>query len=130
VPANGTSLVELQPVTLENRALRATVRAAEDALPADNAVHFMLEAAPGLRVLVVDPSGRDASLYLRRALELAEDPPFVVTARRGAAPTAAELERTDVVVLNDVLPPEGEAGRRLVDWVTAGGGVVLAAGDR
>src|SRR5690606_38071151 len=34
------------------------------------------------------------------------------------------------VVLNDVLPPEGEAGRRLVEWVEAGGGLVLAAGDR
>jgi hypothetical protein len=130
VPADGTSSVELQPVTLEDGALRATVRAADDALAADNAVHFMLEAAPGLRVLVVEPNTRDASLYLRRALELAEDPPFVVTVKRGTVPTAAELERTDVVILNDVLPPEGAAGQRLVEWVTAGGGVVLAAGDR
>jgi hypothetical protein len=50
--------------------------------------------------------------------------------KRGAVPTAAELERTDVVVLNDVLPPDGAAGQRLVEWVKAGGGVVLAAGDR
>jgi hypothetical protein len=129
-PANGTSTVELQAVTLENRAVRATVRSGDDALLTDNAFHFMLEPAPGLRVLMVEPSGRDAGLYFRRALELAEDPPFIVTSRRAALPTAAELERTDVVVLNDVLPPEGEAGRRLVDWVRAGGGVVLATGDR
>ena len=130
VPANGTSTMELQPVTLEDRPVRASVRAGADALLTDNAFHFMLEPAPGLRVLVVDPAARDASLYLRRALELGEDPPFVVTRKRDALPTAAELDRTDVVVLNDVLPPEGEAGRRLVEWVGAGGGVVLAMGAR
>ncbi|HSJ30053.1 MAG TPA: BatA domain-containing protein [Longimicrobiales bacterium] len=130
VPANGTASVELQPVTLEDRAQRASVRSSADALAADNTFHFMLEPAPGIRVLVVEPTGRDASLYLRRALELAEDPPFSVTMKRGAVPTAAELERADVVVLNDVLPPEGDAGRRLVEWVSAGGGLVLATGDR
>jgi hypothetical protein len=130
VPANGTRAVELQPVTLEERAVRATVRADADALPADNAFHFVLEPAPGLRVMIVEPTGPDASLHLRRALELAEDPPFVITMKRGAVPTGAELERTDVVMLIDVLPPEGDAGRRLVEWARAGGGVVLAAGDR
>jgi hypothetical protein len=130
VPANATSAVELQPVTLDNHAVRASVQSGADALFTDNAFHFMLEPAPGLRVLVVEPSGRDAGLYLRRALELAEDPPFVVTTKRDALPTAAELERADVVVLNDVLPPEDGAGRRLVEWVRAGGGLVLATGDR
>ncbi|MBR9990900.1 MAG: BatA and WFA domain-containing protein [Gemmatimonadetes bacterium] len=130
VPPNGTSAVELQPVTLDDRAVRATVRSGDDALAADNLFHVMLEPAPGLRVLIVEPPGRDASLYLRRALELSEDPPFAVTTKRSAMPTAAELERTDVVVLNDILPPDGDAGRRLVDWIRSGGGVVLAAGDR
>jgi hypothetical protein len=81
-------------------------------------------------VTIVEPAGRDASLYLRRALELAEDPPFTITTKRGALPTSAELDRTDVVILNDVLPPEGEAGRRLVEWARAGGGIVLVAGER
>jgi hypothetical protein len=130
VPANGTVAVELQPVTLEDRALRATVRAGTDALATDNVFHLVLEPAPGMRVLLVEPAGRDASLYFRRALELAQDPPFVVTAKGAALPTAAELDRADVVVLNDVVPPEGDAGRRLVEWVRGGGGVVLALGDR
>ncbi|HEX6307631.1 MAG TPA: BatA and WFA domain-containing protein [Longimicrobiales bacterium] len=129
VPAGGTRAVELQPVTLDAARVRASVRTSADALPIDNAFHFVLEPAPGLRVLVVEPSGRDAGLYLRRALELAEDPPFVVATAR-ALPGAAELARTDVVVLNDFLPPDSDGGRRLVEWVTAGGGVVLATGDR
>ncbi|HEX6135482.1 MAG TPA: BatA and WFA domain-containing protein [Longimicrobiales bacterium] len=129
VPAGGTRAVELQPVTLDTEPLRATVRTSTDALPIDNAFHFVLEPAPGLRVVVVESSGRDAGLYLRRALELAEDPPFVVSTSR-ALPGAAALARTDVVVLNDVLPSDNDAGRRLVEWVRGGGGLVLAIGDR
>src|SRR5690606_20855216 len=129
VPAGGTSNVELQPITLDNRPVRATVRAGTDALPIDNVLHFVLEPSRGLRVVVVEAQGRDASLYLRRARELGQDPPVNVTVTR-SLPSAADLARADVVVLNDVLPSDGEAGRRLVQWVKDGGGLVLAAGDR
>src|SRR5690606_7312042 len=108
VPAGGTQSVQLQPVTLDARSQRATVRTPADALPVDNAFHFVLEPSPGLRVALVEAPGRDASLYLRRALELAEDPPFVVSSSR-TVPDAAGLDRTDVVILNDVLPPAGAA---------------------
>jgi hypothetical protein len=125
-----SSTVELQTVTLGERAVRGTVRAGSDALPADNIFHFVLEPDPGLRVLVVQPAGRDANLYLRRALEIADDPPILITEKRTTLPTSSELERADVVILNDVAPGEGEAGRRLVEWVQAGGGLVVGLGDR
>jgi hypothetical protein len=130
VPAHGTAAVVLQPVTLDDAAVRASVRVPADALPTDDVFHFVLAPNPGVRLLLIEPAGRDASLYVRRALELAEDPPFAVTVKRDGMPTDAELARADVVLLNDVLPPDGDAGRRLVDWVHAGGGVVVAMGDR
>jgi hypothetical protein len=130
VGAHETRGVGLQPVTLGDQAARGTVRVGADALMTDNEFHFVLEPDPGLRVLVVQPDGRDASLYLRRALDLAEDPPFQVTQKRAALPTGAELERADVVLLNDVLPPDGDAGRRLAEWVHTGGGLVIGLGDR
>jgi hypothetical protein len=130
VPAGGTASVELQPLTAGETAVRARVRAGTDALPIDNDFHFVIAPQSGLRVLVVEPAGRDASLYLRRALELAQDPPFRVRTRSDALPSAADLERADVVVLNDVVPGDGEAGRRLQEWVHAGGGVILATGER
>jgi hypothetical protein len=130
VAANGTASVELQPLTLGDVAARATVTAGTDALAADNAFHFTLEPEPGLRVLVLEPAGRAASLYLRQALELAQDPPVTLTVRRDGVPGDAELARTDVVILNDVLPPDGDAGRRLAEWVRHGGGLVHALGDR
>jgi hypothetical protein len=130
VPANGTTGIELQPLTLGDAAARATVTAGRDELPADNAFHFTLEPEPGLQVVVLEPGGRAASLYLRQALELAQDPPVTVTLRREGVPSSAELARTDVVILNDVLPPDGDAGRRLVEFVRAGGGLLHALGDR
>jgi hypothetical protein len=130
VPANATASLQLQPITVGDAPIRVSVRTGGDALPADDAFHFVLTPAPGLRVLIVEASSRDASLYVRRSLELAQEPPFDVRVKRDGMPTAAELERTDVVLLNDVLPPQGEAGRRLLAWVGAGGGVVLALGER
>jgi hypothetical protein len=130
VPANGGAAVALQPVTLGDAPARATVRTASDALPADDVFHFVLAADAGVRVLLVEPAGRDAGLYARRALELSQEPPVEVTVKRGGMPTDAELARADVVLLNDVLPPDGEGGRRLVEWVRQGGGLVLALGDR
>lgn len=130
VPADGTARVELQPFTLDDTMARATVTAGTDELPADNSFHMVLTPNPGLRVLVLESAGRDASLYLTRALELAENPPVSAAVRRDAFPGASELARLDVLVLNDVLPPDGEAGRRLVEWVAGGGGLVLAMGER
>lgn len=130
VPAGGTATVALQPLTAGESAVQATVRAGDDALPIDNVFHFVVAAQSGIRVLIVEAGGRDGSLYLRRALELAQHPPFRVTVRRDGMPTAAELAQADVVVLNDVLPSDGEAGSRLLEWAAAGGGVVLAMGDR
>jgi hypothetical protein len=131
VPANGTASVTLQPVTLGDAEVRGVVRTPADALPADDVFHFVLAPDPGLRVLIVQPAGRDASLYALRALELSQEPPFAITFRRdGAMPTAAELARTDVVILNDVLPADDDAGRRLVEWVGTGGGVIVAMGDQ
>jgi hypothetical protein len=129
VPAGGAVEVAFQPLTVGDQAARATVRAGSDALPADNVLHFVIAPEPGLRLLIVEAAG-DASFYLRRAFEVTQDPPVQVDVRRDGLPTAAELQRADVVLLNDVVPTDGEGARRLVEWVQGGGGVILAAGDR
>jgi hypothetical protein len=130
VPADGTAAVTFAPLTLGDVPVSAAVRAGTDALPIDNVFHFVLAPDPGVRVLIVEPAGGDASLHLRRALELAQDPPMAVTITRAGLPSAAELERTDVVLLNDVLPGDNDAGRRLLAWAEAGGGIVMALGER
>jgi hypothetical protein len=130
VEAGDAVPVPLQPLTVGDAPVAATIRAGSDPLPIDNVFHFVLAPGGAARVLVVQPEGRDAGLYVRRALELSRDPPVAVATRRGTLPTAAELAATDVVVLQDVLPGDDAAGRRLLEWVRAGGGVIVAMGDR
>jgi hypothetical protein len=130
VPAGGTARVSFQPLTAGETAVAAALRAGDDALPVDNVFHFVISPEPGLRVLAVEPRTRDAGLYLRRALELATDPPIQVTVKQDGLPTPGELQRTDVVILNDVVPADDAAGQRLVEWVRAGGGVIIATGER
>jgi hypothetical protein len=129
VPASGTASMPFQPLAPVGRPMRVTARAGTDALPIDNAFHAVLAAENALRVLIVEAAGRDASLYIRPALELAHAPPIEVRTKRDGLPTPGELARADVVLLNDVAA-QGEAGRRLLEWVTAGGGVVIALGER
>lgn len=130
VPAGGTTSVVFQPLTVGDAAVRAAVRAGSDALPADNVFNFVLSPDPGLRLLVVEAPGRESGLYVRRALEVAQDPPVQVSVRRDGMPGADELARHDVVLLSDVVPPDNEGGRRLLEWVNGGGGLIVVAGDR
>jgi hypothetical protein len=129
VAANSTASAEFQPLTLGDAPVAATVRIPADALAADNEFHFVLAPDPGVRLLIVEAPGRDGSLYLRRALELAQDPPIEVRVSR-VIPGAGDLARTDVVLLNDVLPADGGSSSALMAWVNAGGGVILGLGER
>lgn len=131
-PANGVTTVAFRPVTLEDRPVRGTVRLPADALRADDAFHFVLSPAQGIGVLVVEGAGArpDASLYLRRALAVTDAAPYRVDVAPPRALATSNLSAYRVVVLNDAAFPAGEAGRRLRAFVEAGGGLVVALGDR
>lgn len=127
VPPAGAVTVDLDPVTLPDRAVRGTVRAGTDAMPGDNAHHFVLNAGRSLRVLVVQPRRADGDApapYLARALAVGPDHEVGTAAGLPAAP---QLAAYDVVVLNGA-DPDGPAG--LGSFVRAGGGLVVVLGER
>ncbi|MDQ3698059.1 MAG: BatA domain-containing protein [Gemmatimonadota bacterium] len=132
VPAKGATMVAFTPVAIPDGPSRGTVRVAPDALPQDDAFHFVLSRGQALSVLVIDhPEASDgASLYLTRSLAIGDDPPFRATVRRASRLTAADVEGRELVILNDADFPQGEAGRRLADHVRRGGGLVIALGGR
>ncbi|MBX6362474.1 MAG: BatA domain-containing protein [Gemmatimonadetes bacterium] len=131
-PANGVASVAFRPVTLGDRPVRGTVRVRRDALTADDAFHFVLAPAEGITVLVVEGAGArpDASLFLRRALGVTDGAPFRLEGAPPRALATSDLSAYRVVVLNDAALPAGEAGRRLRAFVEAGGGLIVALGDR
>lgn len=128
--ANGVATAAFPPFTLPDRETRGTVRAAADALEKDNAFHFVLSPGQAIGVLIVDGSSESTSLYVRRALALAERPAFRVETRRGGELRAADVSGRAVVVLNDVPYPGGETGRRLRELVESGSGLIVALGER
>jgi hypothetical protein len=125
---NAATAVTFQPFTLSQPHTRGTVRLPPDELAADDAHHFVLSPGSALSVLVVAGGSEEASLYLRRALEITEDGRFRVTVRQASSVRPVDLEGTDAVFLNDV-QIDGGSAERLRQFVQNGGGVLIAFGE-
>lgn len=137
LPPAGAVPVDFQPFTLSDRHTQGVVRVLPDGLPAaellqDNARHFVLSPGRATGVLLLDPpgAGADASLHLRRALEVARGDGYRIDRSTGPVPGADQLAGVQVVILNDRPFPAGSEGERLRDFAAGGGGVVLVAGSR
>ena len=130
VPAGGTAPVAFDPFTLTNPFTRGELRFSDNALQADNTLHFVASPGGDLNVLVVDPLGNgESNLYLRGALGIAEGAGFATRVVRGV-PTDAALADQDVVVVNGGPFPGGDSGARLRDFVEDGGGLLVVLGER
>jgi hypothetical protein len=128
---DAAAAVAFQPLTLSRPHTRGTVRVGADELTADNARHFVLSPGAALSVLVLESASSaspDPSFYLRRALDTTDDGRFRVSLRRASTVRPADLEETDVVILNDV-QIDGASAERLRTFVQDGGGVLLALGE-
>jgi len=128
---DAATAVVFQPFTLSHPHTRGTVRVPADELSPDDARHFVLSPGRSVSVLLVEGGGApaDASLYLRRALEISEEGRFAVRLRRGDGVRPQDLDGTDVVILNDVRM-DGASAERLRAFAEAGGGVLLVLGGR
>lgn len=129
VAAGDAGSVTFPPFTVTDATMRGTVRLAEDLLAADDAFHFVLSPGQAVSVFVADAGSDRSSLYLENALSIGDQPGFRTDVRRGSVPADA-LAGRDVVILNDVAVPGGEAGLRLREFVEAGGGLVIVLGPR
>ena len=131
VDANGSASVTFDPFTPGEGTTRGTVRIAGDALAADDAFNFTVAPRRRLNVVLVDRSGagRDTSLYLTRALALGQSPPFDITPKSGETVTADDIDRAAIVIVNDA-PVSSLTAERLTAFVTRGGGLLVALGER
>jgi hypothetical protein len=131
IEPNSSASVSFTPFSPAAGGTRGTVRIGADALPLDNAFHFVVAPRQPVRVLVVErpASTRDASLYLSRALSLGEDPAFQVSRKSIEGLSQDDLQRAGVVILNDV-PVSHPVAERLGAFVARGGGLLVATGER
>lgn len=130
IPPNGTAMVRFDPLPLPEGVSRATVHVGADALEPDNVFHFTLTRTPSLPVIVLESSSAApaAGLFVGRALSIGDRPSFQVTTARGSALARDALRDARLVILDDAPVPGGEAGRRLLEYVSSGGGLLIILG--
>ena len=130
VPADGAAAVTFDPFTLSLPHTRGVVRVPADGLVADDARYFVVSPGRTIPVSVLEGSrtGRNASLYLREALEISTDSRFRVRVRRGDDVRGQDLADTEVLVLNDVRL-DGASAERVRRFVDAGGGLLVVLGQ-
>ena len=132
LPPNSSTTVSFDAFTLPEGVSRGTVRTGEDSLPQDNAFHFVIWPGQSLSILALQGPGVGArrSLYLRRVLALGERPAFRMDVRKSSSLNRQDLTGRAVVFLNDAPEPSATAAQLLQDFVAAGGGLVVALGER
>ena len=128
---HGSEAVTFSPVLLPQGLSRGVVRAGTDALPEDNEFRFVLTPSNSLSALILEGSNarQNQSLYLRRALAIGDRPSFRVDVRPLRQFRLSDLDGRALVVLNEAPFPTGEAGRRIREFVEAGGGLLVALGE-
>lgn len=129
---DATLPVAFDGVPVPAGAARLEVRAEPDDLPADDQFHAIVPAEEAARILLVSAGDADPGegLYLERALSIGRDPALRVERRLAGMLASGVLDGASLVVLHDVRVPPGGAGQALMEWVRAGGGLVVAAGRR
>ncbi len=134
IPAAGSTQIVFAPAAVPNGIGRGVVQLGPpaDAQPKDDAYRFIIAPDAARPVLVIEPANArpDQSLFLSRALALAERPAFHVDVKRSDALTAAQLDGRALVILDEASFPSGAVGARLRSLVAdgSGAGLLVVAG--
>ena len=132
LPPNGSTTASFSPVTLGAAPVNGVVRIEGDRLATDDAFYFVATPGQVVDVLIVgnERSASAGALYLSRALGIGSSPAFDVTTIGINNLDAGDLSGRQLVVLNDTPPPTGRTMEALERLVEAGGGLLVAAGER
>ncbi len=127
---NSTGTATFPAVTVA-APMRATVRAGSDNMARDNEFNFVLTPSRPVSILVIQADGAgDTSLFLTTALSIGAAPPFKTDVVTPSRVTPASFEKRSLVILNDSSTLSTQANDALTRFVTQGGGLLVALGDR
>jgi hypothetical protein len=128
---NASASVSFAAFTLAAPGVSGVVRAGDDRMPSDNALHFVLTPLQPVSVALVDGSDRGtASFYLSKALEIGTTPSFQVETVPVARASSDTIAKRNVVILNNTMLPPGLGADSLRRFVEEGGGLLVVFGDR
>ncbi len=131
IPARGAATVAFSPVPVPGAATRGVVRIGQDSLTPDDRFNFAITPDEEISILIVQPPAArtNQSLFLRRALAVADHPKFHVDLRFQGDVKASDFDRRSLVIYNEAPLPTGTAGTRLRDLVIAGSGLIVVPGE-
>ncbi|MEM9195331.1 MAG: VWA domain-containing protein, partial [Myxococcota bacterium] len=107
----------------------------EDAHPADNERFLLLRQRADVQVVVVDGEAgternRSEAVYFARALEAQSQLNVGFRAIDPAVLPDTDLSQTDLLVLANAPAPSRRSAAAIADYVEAGGGLLISAGDK
>jgi hypothetical protein len=130
VAPHAAGSVSFTQFTLTGANVRGSIKAGSDALPADNAFHFVLAPSDPVSLVIVDSGDRaDGSLFLSKALGIGTTPAFQVDVTTASRMTPAAFDKRAVVILNDTMFPPAAGGNALQRYLEGGGGLLVVTGD-
>ena len=111
--------------------IRGVVSLNDDALALDNRAFFVYSSQQAIPVLILQASQPrvNQTLYLQSALKLSRNPVFRVKRLSLNKLRPEDLPGWAVIIINDAPVPGGVPGEALLNFVTAGGGLIIATGD-
>lgn len=106
----------------------------DDELVVDSKRYFMLQSLKAIKVHCVngepDAQNGDELFFLKRAIEVGNAAVPIDVKVSTKLPDVAELTKADVVILANVQGLTLTEAQRLESYVSAGGGLIVTAGDR
>ena len=108
----------------------------EDALQVDNKRYFTLQSLRSIRVHAVRDKPRTQSphqtmgtFFMKMAFTAGRDAVPIDFTESSSVPSAATLDRTDVLVLANVAQISSDEAGRVATYVAAGGGLIVTVGN-
>ena len=133
VPARGSTQIVFAGTPVTSDAARGVIRITADSQPSNDVFHFVVAEETGASALIVEPSPRgrqNQSLFLARALGVADDPPVRVETKTSSTIAPIDLRGRTLIVLNEAELPAGTMGNQLRVLVNAGAMLLVVPGER
>ena len=130
ISANSSALAEFTGFDLPLGFSKGRIRVeSEDPLKVDNEFLFAIERREKLNLLVIDAGKPKQSVYLRQAYTSSPELPFEVTTVVASAVTVEELQKHEVVIINDVPRLADKVRDRLDELRKTGQGQLVILGE-
>lgn len=130
IPAGEAATVEFTGFNLIDGTNRGQIIIKGDEFTLDNSFFIRFRRDAQLKALIIDTAtrGRSESFYLRNAMTTGENLPFNVEVKSAGTVNPTELNKYEVVFLNDAGGLSQALANQLIKFVEGGGGLIAALG--